>query len=172
MQAQAQPFDTQASELDSRAGVDRDKRKAVASQLATVLADSYLLLIKTQGLHWNIEGPYFYGIHKLTEEQYESLFEAIDDIAERIRALGFPAPAGHAVYGKSSMLEDFPAEATFKDMIDALIRDNEALANAMRECVRVAENADDVKTADLLTDRLGVHEENAWMLRATVATTS
>lgn len=157
------------SELRPASDISRESRQAIAEHLGAALADSYLLFVNTQGLHWNVEGPLFYPIHKLTEEQYEDLFAAIDDIAERIRTLGFPAPQSFRSYLDQSTLEDMPHGKTVREMIEILVRGNETIASRMRSAVKLAEEANDVKTADLLTDRLGVHEENAWMLRATIA---
>lgn len=166
---QDKALQNRVSELRPSTGIERDSRKAIADSLANVLSDSYVLFVNTQGLHWNVEGPLFYPIHKLTEEQYEDLFGAIDELAERIRTLGFPAPQTFADFRERAVLDDLESGQTVKSTIEALIAGNEKLAERMREAVHVAEEANDVKTADLLTERLGQHEENAWMLRATIA---
>ncbi|BAK65679.1 DNA protection during starvation protein [Sphingobium sp. SYK-6] len=147
-------------------GIDRAGMDATADALATALADSFTLYLKTLGVHWNIVGPSFFGLHKLTEAQYEDLAIAIDAIAERIRSLGHLAPAAFGDFAERSVIESKTTLASAEDMISALIKDNEAVAKRMRKAVSVAEDADDVFTADMLTARIGKHEENVWMLRA------
>jgi starvation-inducible DNA-binding protein len=159
----------QVTKLASMSGIDQDDRATIADKLGSVLADSYRLLINTQGVHWNVQGPLFYSIHQLTETQYEDLFPAIDDIAERIRSLGFPAPQTMADFTSRSSLDDVDPATELKVQIKSLIDMNERVASDMRRVVEVAEKASDVKTADLLTERIGIHEQNAWMLRATIA---
>jgi starvation-inducible DNA-binding protein len=135
------------TELAPRTWMDADKRKEIADGVANILADAYRLLINTQGLHWNVEGPMFYSLHKLTEDHYRELFESTDELAERIRALGLPAPQSIRELSERSVLTDLPDDAKLE----------------------IAESNRDVKTADMLTERIGVYEENAWMLRATIA---
>lgn len=147
---------------------DRDT-KAIADALANALSDSFTLYLKTQGVHWNIVGPNFYGIHKLTQAQYEDLDAAIDLIAERIRALGHIAPASFGDYDKRSIVESKTTLSDARSMIETLVADNEAVAKRLREAVTIADDADDVFTADMLTARIGKHEQNAWMLRASAA---
>ena len=159
----------QVTKLASASGIEPNDRAAIAEKLGGVLADSYRLLINTQGVHWNVQGPLFYSIHQLTEAQYEDIFPAIDDIAERIRSLGFPAPQTMKDFTSRSSLDDVDTKAELRAQIKSLIDMNERVAADMRKLVETAEAASDVKTADLMTDRIGVHEENAWMLRATIA---
>ncbi|WP_026091143.1 DNA starvation/stationary phase protection protein [Blastomonas sp. AAP53] len=150
-------------------GIEAGDRKEVAKALQHGLADTYSLYLKTLGVHWNIVGPSFYSVHKLTEEQYEDLHAAADVIAERIRALGEIAPASFGDYTKLSVVDSSETPRQADAMIKGLISDNEAIAKRMRDFVEVAEEADDVFTADLLTARIGKHEENAWMLRALIS---
>jgi len=150
-------------------GIARANTDAIADKLSDALADSFSLYLKTLGVHWNIVGPSFFGLHKLTEGQYEDLGLAIDALAERIRALGHLAPAAFGDYAKRSVVESQATVLTAEEMIQALIRDNEAVARRLREAVSVADEADDVYTADMLTARIGKHEENVWMLRAVAA---
>jgi starvation-inducible DNA-binding protein len=159
----------EVTDLAPETGLKDKTRVAVAEKLANAVADSYRLLVNTQGLHWNVEGPLFYSLHKLTEEQYQDLFEAIDDLAERIRALGLPAPASTAEFIERSAVSDMPADSALKARVEALIEANEGVAHRLREGVHLADKLADVKTAELLTERIGVHETNAWMLRATIA---
>lgn len=166
---QDQILQNSPTDLKPKAGLTNDSRHQVAQHLCRALADSYLLMANTQGLHWNVEGPLFYSIHKLTEEQYEDLFEAIDEVAERIRALGFPAPQSIGQFQNLALVNPMPVELSVKAMIETLIKDNETTATRMRDAIVVAEEVGDVKTADLLTERVGIHQENAWMLRATIA---
>jgi len=137
----------------------------MAEALGPVLADSYQLFIKTQGVHWNISGANFFGLHKLTEEQYEDLYAAIDKIAERIRALGEPAPATYSAYGAMGQIRDEETRSDPVDQVEMLIRDNGLLCETLRKAISTAEDGDDVVTADMLTGRLARHEQNGWMLR-------
>lgn len=150
-------------------GVARKDRKALADELSVVLADTYVLYGLTQHVHWNITGPLFYGLHKLTETQYEDLAEAIDELAERIRAIGFTSPGGLHQMLAMTRMSQVPEAHSAEDMIRLLISANEACAKSLRVAVSRAEESDDVKTADLLTERIGQHEENTWMLRAILA---
>lgn len=163
-----------ANVLQARTGVDHpdtdlEQRKRLAASLTGMLADAYVLLVKTQGVHWNVVGPLFVSLHQLTEEQYQDLFGAIDEIAERIRALGYPAPASIAHMMPHSAIGEETGNPTAEKMVEALIRDNETAARRLRESVEMAEELRDVATADLLTERLQAHEKAVWMLRATIA---
>lgn len=146
----------------------RDTR-VIADALAGALADSFILYLKTLGVHWNVVGSNFYGLHKLTETQYEDIDAAIDAMAERIRALGHITPASFGDYSSRSALESQTTLSTVESMLNCLVADNETIARRMREAVRIADDADDVYTADMLTARIGKHEQNAWMLRAMTA---
>ncbi|MFN3287151.1 MAG: Dps family protein [Sphingomonadaceae bacterium] len=157
------------AEFEPDTGLEPDAYRAVAECLGPVLADSYQLFIKTQGVHWNVSGPNFYGLHKLTQEQYEDLYAAIDEIAERIRSLGHVAPATYRAYGEMGRIRDEESDATPEAQLRTLIRDNGLLCETLREAIAVAEDHDDVVTADLLTQRLSRHEQNGWMLRMTIA---
>lgn len=157
------------TKLRADSGIEANDRKKIADELAYTLADTYRLFTNTQGLHWNVQGPLFYSVHSMTEEQYEDMFEAIDAIAERIRALGSPAPQTAAKLLELSRVEDIDTEADLESQISGLIAANESMARDMRKIVSKAEAINDVKTADLLTERIGTHEENAWMLRATIS---
>ena len=159
----------EVTELDANNGLKKNARREVAEALSRSVADTYTLFASTQGLHWNVQGPLFYSVHKMTEEQYQDMFEAIDDLAERIRTLGFPAPATLSDMARLSAIDELDGEADVRTQIEQLIGANERLTQRMRDAVEKAEALNDVKTADLLTERLGVHEENAWMLRATIA---
>lgn len=147
-------------------GVERRDRKRLADELSVALADSYVLYGLTQHVHWNVTGPLFYSLHNLTEDQYEDLASAIDELAERIRAIGFFSPGGIHQMTAMTRMEKVPHAHSAEDMVRLLINGNEACARSLRVAVARAEECDDVKTADLLTERIGRHEENVWMLRA------
>jgi len=165
----SEALQNEVTELEADNGMRKEARREVADALAGNVADTYTLFASTHGLHWNVQGPLFYSIHKMTEEQYRDMFEAIDDLAERIRTLGFPAPATLGQMYEHSIIGEIDPEADVKSQIEQLIGANEKVTKRMREAVEKAEALNDVKTADLLTERIGVHEENAWMLRATIA---
>ncbi len=155
-------------EVPNRSDVERRDREMLSELLGRVLASTYVLYHKTHAFHWNVTGPLFHSVHQLTEEQYKDLAEAVDDIAERIRAIGFPAPIGLSRYTKESCVTDtseFPDTGT---MIHELARDHQLVANQIREVVSEAEKTGDLYTADLLTSRIGVHEKAAWMLNALI----
>jgi len=159
----------EVSNLEPKRGLTEETRKVTAEHLSNVQADAFRLFINVQGLHWNVEGPLFYSLHKLTEEQYEELSETIDEIAERVRALGLIPPESLAAYQERSILDDLPKDAPLKNRVERLVADYERATERLTEAVRVAEEHHDVKTADLLTEQIGIYDENAWMLRATVA---
>lgn len=155
--------------LQTKTGITDEQRTAIAEKLTKALSSTYILYHKTQAFHWNVTGPMFYSVHKMTETQYEELAEAIDDMAERIRTLGAAAPMGLSQYIENSVVtdaQDFPATG---EMLTILADDNQRIASLLREAVQVAEDANDVYTADMLTARIGAHEEAAWMLTATAA---
>ncbi|MCP5145444.1 MAG: DNA starvation/stationary phase protection protein [Gammaproteobacteria bacterium] len=162
-------LDVKSPTFNPNIGVTKGDRKKLAGKLSNALADTYMLYLKTQGFHWNVAGPMFYSLHKLTEAQYEDMFAAIDELAERIRALGEPAPASFKQFLSLTRIDEETGVPTAEEMICQLVQDNDACAKSLREAVAVAEEADDVKTADLLTDRIGQHEQNGWMLRAMLA---
>jgi starvation-inducible DNA-binding protein len=167
--AKAAAANTSAAHFTPRTGLKPAAYAAIAAALGPVLADSYQLFIKTQGVHWNISGPNFYGLHKLTQEQYEDLYAAIDVIAERIRALGAPAPATYRAYGEMGRIRDEETKPEPQAQVAMLIRDNGTLCETLRNALVTAEGADDVVTADLLTARLAQHEQNGWMLTMSIS---
>jgi starvation-inducible DNA-binding protein len=146
-----------------------DGRKRLAERLADIVADTYVLLVKTQGYHWNVVGPLFVSLHKLTEEQYEDLFAAGDELAERIRTLGYPAPASLRAMIKDSRISEAKGNPTAEEMVENLVADHETLVRHLREITEFAEESHDQGTADMLTERLKAHEKAIWMLRAIVA---
>ncbi len=154
------------TEFTTRTGITAKDREKIADLLGVVLADTYMLFIKTQGLHWNVSGPNFYGVHKLTEAQYENMYEAIDVIAERIRALGTKAPASYTKYGELSAIKDTDTPKTVVAQVKTLIKDHEMVVTNMRAAAEAADVKHDLVTADLLTGRMAWHEQAVWMLTA------
>lgn len=152
-----------------KTGIEPRDTGTLAEGLSQALADTFSLYVKTQGVHWNVVGPNFFGLHKLTEAQYEDLQDAIDKIAERIRAIGYPAPAGFSEFRERSAVKAEMGIESAGDMIQELIADNETVARRMRDFSDVAAEARDKFSEDLLIQRIGVHEQNVWMLRALIA---
>ncbi|MEL7280781.1 MAG: DNA starvation/stationary phase protection protein [Pseudomonadota bacterium] len=149
---------------DVKTGV-RDTGR-IADMLADVLADTYHLTFKSHAYHWNVEGPLFYSIHNLTEEQYENMFEAADELAERIRALGHLAPWSMVDILKRSKMEDAETVLSAEEMLRNLAADHERLAHRLHALIRATGEAEDPVTEDLATERSAFHEQAAWMLRA------
>lgn len=149
-------------------GITDKQRKKVADGLSHFMADAYTLYMKTHNYHWNVTGPMFNSLHLMFEGQYNEQWTALDAIAERIRSLGFKAPGTYAQLAKlTSIAED--AEGVIpeaKEMIKQLVLGNEAVCRSARKVLKSADEAGDEPTADLLTQRLVIHEKNAWMLRS------
>ena len=150
-------------------GIGEEQRREIASGLSRLLADSYTLYLKTHNYHWNVTGPLFNTLHQMFEVQYTELAAAVDEIAERIRALGEPAPGSYREYAALTSIEDDEEAPGAEDMIRNLVRGQEAVVRTARSVFPAAEAANDEPTADLLTQRMQVHEKNAWMLRSMVA---
>lgn len=155
--------------LDVKTGIPEEKRKRIADGLSKLLADTYTLLGKTHGFHWNVEGPTFHSLHEMFQEQYENLQEAVDEIAERVRALGYFPPGSLSQFLKHTGIEDEHGTPDARAMVEQLARDNEEINRTAREIVQICHEADDTVTEDLLNKRMGDHEKTAWMLRATLA---
>jgi starvation-inducible DNA-binding protein len=151
-------------EMDT--GISKKDRQKTADGLSHVLADTYTLYLKTHNFHWNVTGPMFQTLHLMFETQYNELWLALDLIAERIRALGAPVPATHKSLEKLSSIamEEGVPKAT--DMIRSLVKGHEAVAKMARSVFETADKANDQPTADMLTERMQVHEKTAWMLRS------
>lgn len=150
-------------------GIDDAQRKAIAQGLSVLLADTYTLYLKTHNYHWNVTGPMFQTLHTLFETQYNELALAVDEIAERIRALGEFAPGSYKEYAKLTNIKEADGIPTAEEMIKDLVKGQEAIAKTARSIVPVADEASDEVTLDLLTQRMTVHEKTAWMLRSLVA---
>lgn len=147
-------------------GISDDNRKAIADGLSAVLADTFALYIKTHGFHWNVTGPMFNTLHTMFMQQYTELWNALDEIAERIRALGYPAPASFSQFAKLTSVTEETGVPRAEDMIRQLVEGHETVARTARRIFPLAEEANDQPTADLLTQRLQIHEKTAWMLRS------
>lgn len=147
-------------------GIPEASRQEIAEGLSRLLADTYSLYLKTHNFHWNVTGPMFQTLHLMFETQYNELALAVDLIAERIRALGFPAPGTYSDYAKLSSIEETPGVPKAQEMIRLLVEGQESVARTARSIFPVADKVNDEPTADLLTQRLQVHEKTAWMLRS------
>lgn len=147
-------------------GIADQDRKAIAQGLSNMLADSYTLYLKTHNFHWNVTGPMFQTLHLMFMTQYTELWNALDLIAERIRALGHLAPGSYKEYAKLTRIEESTGDISAKEMIRQLVAGQEAVVRTAREVLPVAEKAGDQPTVDLLSARMEVHEKNAWMLRS------
>jgi starvation-inducible DNA-binding protein len=147
-------------------GIDAKKRKAIADGLSHLLADTYTLYLKTHNYHWNVTGPLFNTLHLMFEVQYNELALAVDLIAERIRALGYPAPGSYAQFAKLSIINESETVPSAADMIADLVKSQEAVVRTARKVFPAVEKANDQATADLLTQRMQIHEKTAWMLRS------
>lgn len=152
--------------MDINTGINKNDRKTIADALAKLLADSYTLYLKTQNFHWNVTGAQFTNLHELFEKQYQDLANAVDAIAERIRALGLPAPGSYKEFSSLTSIKEASGSYTADKMIEALVADNESIVRNARELFPSVDEAKDESTADLLTERMEVHEKNAWMLRS------
>jgi starvation-inducible DNA-binding protein len=150
-------------------GIDEADRLAITEGLSRLLADTYTLYLKTHNYHWNVTGPMFQTLHLMFEDQYNELAMAVDLIAERIRALGAPAPGSYAEFTRLSSIGEDDDRPVAEDMIRRLVAGQEGVARTARSVFPVVEKAHDEATADLLTQRLQVHEKTAWMLRSLLA---
>lgn len=148
-------------------GIGAKDRAAIAGGLSRLLADTYTLYLTTHNFHWNVTGPMFNTLHVMFMGQYTELWNAVDPIAERIRSLGHPAPGSYAAFGRLSSLPDAPeTPPKALEMVRVLVAGHEAVARTARALFPLADKAGDEPTADLLTQRLTVHEQTAWMLRS------
>lgn len=147
-------------------GIPEAQRIEIAEGLSRLLADSYTLYLKTHNFHWNVTGPLFSSLHTMFEEQYTELARAVDEIAERIRALGLFAPGSYRQYSEMSIIKEETGNPSAEEMIKQLVEGQEAVARTARSVFTATETANDESTADLLTQRMQIHEKNAWMLRS------
>jgi starvation-inducible DNA-binding protein len=147
-------------------GIEATKREEIAGGLSRVLADTYTLYLKTHNFHWNVTGPMFQTLHLMFETHYNELALAVDLIAERIRAVGFPAPGTYRQFVELSAIKEDNGVPKAEDMIRRLVEGHETVARTARDVFRAADGANDQPTCDLLTQRMQVHEKTAWMLRS------
>jgi starvation-inducible DNA-binding protein len=148
-------------------GISEKDRAAIAAGLSRLLADTYTLYLTTHNFHWNVTGPMFNTLHQMFMVQYTELWAAVDPIAERIRSLGHPAPGSYAQFSALASLPDAPSTPPkAMEMVRILVDGHEAVARTARGIFALADKASDEPTADLLTQRLTVHEQTAWMLRS------
>ncbi|MFQ5774778.1 MAG: Dps family protein [Kiloniellaceae bacterium] len=155
--------------MDIDTGIPAAQRRVIADGLSRLLADTYTLYLKTHNFHWNVTGPMFQTLHTMFEQQYVELATAVDEVAERIRALGHPAPGGYAQFAKLSSIREADGVPAALDMVRELVAGHEAVAKTARSVFPAAEDGSDEVSADLLTQRMAVHEKTAWMLRSLMA---
>ncbi len=154
--------------MEVNTGIKYEDRKEIAEGLSRLLADTYALYLKTQNFHWNVKGPSFHSLHVMFEEHYTEMATAIDEIAERILALGFPAPGSFSAFTRLSSIaeENEVPEATA--MVRQLVEGHEALIKTAKTLLPKAEKANDDATLDLMVQRMQTHEKTAWMLRSSL----
>ena len=150
-------------------GISEKDRKAIAQGLSRLLADTYTLYLQTHNFHWNVEGPMFNTLHLMFEQQYTEMATAVDEIAERIRALGEFAPGSYSVFAKLTRVEEATDVPNAEQMMRQLVSGHETVVRTAREAFPCADEAKDEPTCDLLTQRMQVHEKAAWMLRSMLA---
>ncbi|MFK8053290.1 MAG: Dps family protein [Woeseiaceae bacterium] len=155
--------------MEVNIGIAESDRREIGHGLSRLLADSYTTYLKTHNFHWNVTGPMFATLHTLFETHYMELATAVDEIAERIRALGMPAPGSYKAFAELSVIPEETGTPSAVEMIKQLVEAQEAIARTAREVMPLADKASDEPTADLLTQRMHAHEKNAWMLRSLLA---
>lgn len=155
--------------MDINTGIPEEERKNVAEGLSRLLADSYTLYLKTHNFHWNVTGPMFQSLHAMFEVHYTELATAVDEIAERIRALGEPAPGSYAAFARLSSIQESEDVPQADEMVRQLVEAHEAVAKTARGVLPIADAGNDEVTMGLLADRLAVHEKTAWMLRSMIS---
>lgn len=148
-------------------GINKEDRLAIAEGLKRLLADSYTLYLQTHNFHWNVTGLQFRELHLMFEEHYTELAIAVDDIAERIRTLDVPAPGTYKEFAQLSSIKEVDGVPSSMEMVELLTKGHEQVIRTAREVLKIAQQADDESTASLVSDRMGIHEKTAWMLRAT-----
>ncbi len=147
-------------------GINDKDRKKIAEGLSRFLADTYTLYLKTHNFHWNVTGPMFQTLHIMFMDQYNEEWMAVDLIAERIRALGYPTPGGYGDFAALTSIKEADGVPKAKEMIKQLVEGQETVVRTARAVFPIAEKANDQPTLDLLTQRMQIHEKNAWMLRS------
>src|SRR5918992_4641399 len=152
--------------MEINTGIAPAQRAAIVQGLSRMLADTYMVYLKTHSFHWNVEGPMFQTLHQMFMEQYTETWNAIDLIAERIRSLGEYAPGTYKEYSKLTRIKETDGVPRAEEMVRLLIQGQEAIVRTAREVLPLADEAKDEPTLDLLTQRMQIHEKNAWMLRS------
>lgn len=152
--------------MEIHLGIEEQDRQKIAEGLSRLLADTYTLYLKTHNFHWNVTGPMFQTLHLMFETQYNELALAVDLIAERIRALGFPAPGTYSEFSRLSSIKETEGVPKAEAMIKFLVEGQEAVVRTARSIFPIVDKAHDEASADLLTQRMQVHEKTAWMLRS------
>lgn len=147
-------------------GIPKKEREQIAKHLSKLLADTYSLYLKTHSFHWNITGPQFNSLHTMFETQYNELWLAADEVAERIRTLDVFAPGSYSQFGKLTSIKEEPGVPDWKEMVNQLVEGHEIAAHTARQTIKAASGAGDEGSADLVTGRLKEHEKTAWMLRS------
>lgn len=147
-------------------GISEEHREQIADKLSRLLADSYMVYLKTHNYHWNVTGELFHSLHEQFEEQYTELAEAIDEIAERIRALGYRAPGTFKEFNELTSINEDTKQPEALEMVRQLAQDNETILRTAREALDPCQKAADEATIDLITERLTVHSKTSWMLRS------
>ncbi len=150
-------------------GISLEHREKIVKGLSALLADSYTLYLMTHNFHWNVTGPQFNSLHTMFMTQYTEQWQALDEIAERIRALGFPAPGTYKEFSKLTSIKEVEGVPSATDMIKYLVQAQETTARTARSLFELVDEANDQPTADVLTQRLNIHEKTAWMLRSLLA---
>jgi starvation-inducible DNA-binding protein len=151
---------------DINIGIEADDRQKIATGLSRLLADSYTLYLKTHSYHWNVTGPRFRDLHMMFEEQYTELATAVDEIAERVRTLGYPAPGTFREFLELTTIEEVPGAPDAEDMVKDLVVAQEIVVRTCREILPAAQEANDESTVGLVAERMATHEKAAWMLRS------
>ena len=148
--------------------MSKDNKEALADQLAQTLADSYTLYLQTHNFHWNVTGPMFNSLHTLFETQYTELATAVDEIAERIRTLGYPAPGTYQAFAGRTRIEEVDGVRSAEEMLERLIAGQQVVVESSRAALETAGDISDQASEDLMVRRIDVHEKNAWMLRSSL----
>lgn len=147
-------------------GLSADHRQQISEGLGRLLADTYTLYLKTHNYHWNVTGPMFNSLHEMFEQHYTEMAEAVDEVAERIRSLGFRAPGSYSEFLKLTSVTEETADPDAMEMVANLVDGQQTVVRTARQLMEIASEAGDEPTADLITQRMQIHEKNAWMLRS------
>ncbi|MBS0604390.1 MAG: DNA starvation/stationary phase protection protein [Verrucomicrobia bacterium] len=154
--------------MEVNIGISEPIRMSISEGLSRLLADTYALYLKTQNFHWNVRGQEFYSLHLLFEKQYQEMAEAVDEVAERIRALGYFVEASFSSFKRTAAVKEEEKVLTAKDMLHSLIESHETLIRGARKVAEVADKDGDFATVDMIGRRLGSHEKMAWFLRSSL----